>query len=127
MDIAKMLTDQIQPILLVTGVATAGVLVLCLAPVTTMKLVFGQAPADALGLLVIRHWGLVVSLVGALLIFAAYHADNRVPTLIVAIVEKTAFVCGLLVSPFRRRPAVLAIAMADAGMTAVYLIYLTGL
>ena len=122
-----MLAAQIELILLITGLATAGALVLFLAPVTMMKLLFGQAPSDALSLLIARHWGLLVCLVGALLIYAAYHAEIRVPTLIVAIVEKAAFALGIFISPFRRRPAVLAMALADAGMAAVYLMVLTGL
>ena len=122
-----MLGAQIESILLITGVATAAALVLFLAPVATMKMLFGQAPADALSLLIVRHWGLLVGLVGALLIYAAYHAEIRVPTLIVAIVEKAAFALGMFLSHFRRRPAVLVMALADAGMAAVYLIYLVGL
>ena len=122
-----MLAAQIEWILLVTGLATAGALVLCLAPVATMKMLFGQAPSDALSILIVRHWGLLVCLVGALLIYAAYHAEIRVPTLIVAIAEKAAFALGVYVSPFRRRPTVLVMALADASMAAMYLMYLTGL
>jgi hypothetical protein len=122
-----MLAAHIELILLITGLATAGVLVVFLAPAAVMKVLFGQAPSDALGLFVARHWGLLVCLVGALLIYAAYHAEVRVPTLIVAIVEKVALVLGLLLSPFRRRPMVLAMALADAGMSAVYAMYLAGL
>ena len=122
-----MLASQIELILLLTGLATAGALVLFLAPVTMMKVLFGQAPADALSLLIARHWGLLVCLVGALLIYAAYHAEIRAPALIVAIVEKAAFALGMLISPFRRHRVVLVMALADAGMAAVYLIYLIGL
>jgi len=122
-----MLAAHIELILLITGLATAGALVVVLAPVTMMKMLFGQAPSDALSLLIARHWGLLVCLVGALLIYAAYHAEIRIPTLIVAVVEKAAFALGILISPFRRRPAVLVMALVDAGMAAVYLMYLTGL
>ena len=122
-----MLAAHIELILLITGLATAGVLVMFVAPVPVMKVLFGQAPSDALSLFIARHWGLLVCLVGALLIYAAYHAEVRVPTLIVAIVEKAALVVGVLMSPFRQRPAVLAMALADAGMSAVYVMYLTGL
>jgi hypothetical protein len=122
-----MLAAHIELILLITGLATAGVLVVFVAPVPVMKVLFGQTPSDALSLFIARHWGLLVSLVGALLIYAAYHAEVRVPTLIVAIVEKAALVLGILISPFRQRPTVLAMALADAGMSAVYAMYLTGL
>src|SRR5262245_55219672 len=110
-----MLADHIELILLITGLATAGALAVFVAPAPVMKVLFGQAPSDVLGLFIARHWGLLVCLVGALLIYAAYHAEVRVPTLIVAIVEKAALVLSLLISSFRQRPAVLAMALADAG------------
>ena len=115
---------QIDLILVLTGLATASALVLFLAPVTMMRMLFGQAPSDALSILIVRHWGLLVGLVGTLLIYAAYHAEIRVPTLIVAIVEKAAFALGVFLSPFHRRPTVFVMALADAGIAAVYLIYL---
>jgi hypothetical protein len=121
-----MLAAHIECILFLTGLATAGAFVLCLAPVTMLKMMFGQAPTDPLSLLITRHWGLLVGLVGILLIYAASHADTRVPTLIVAIVEKAAFALGVFLSPFRRRPAVLLMALADVGMAAIYLSYLAG-
>ena len=121
-----MLAGHMELILWVTGLATAGALVVCLAPVPVMKAVFGQSPPDALSLLIARHWGLLVSLVGALLIYAAYYAEVRVPVLIIAIVEKVVIVLGLLLSPFRRRAPVLAIVLGDMGMAVVYLFYLAG-
>jgi hypothetical protein len=119
-----MLAAQIELILVLTGLATASALVLFLSPVTMMRMLFGQAPSDALSILIVRHWGLLVGLIGTLLIYAAYHAEIRVPTLIVAIVEKAAFALGVFLSPFHRHPTVFVMALADAGMAAVYLIYL---
>jgi hypothetical protein len=121
-----MLAAQIHLILLITGLATTGALALFVAPISVMKVVFGQAPSDALSLLIVRHWGLLVCLVGALLVYAAYHADFRVPTMIVAIVEKAAIALGVFISPFRRRPSVVLIALADGSMATVYLMYLIG-
>ncbi len=122
-----MLAAQIEWILWLTGLATAGALVLFLAPVPMMKMLFGQAPSDVLSLLIARHWGLLVCLVGVLLMYAARHAEIRVPTLLVAIGEKAPFALGMFISPFRRRPAVFVVALADAGMAAVYFMYLIGL
>ena len=122
-----MLAAQIEWILLITGVATAGAVVVFLAPVTVLRMLFGQAPSDALSILIARHWGLLVFLVGALLTYSAYHAEIRIPTLLVAIAEKAAFALGMFLSPFHRRPTVLVMALADAGMAAVYSIYLAGL
>jgi hypothetical protein len=122
-----MLAAHIELILLITGLATAGVLVVSVAPVPVIKVVFGDAPSDATSLFIARHWGLLVCLVGALIVYSAYHVEVRVPTLIVAIVEKVALVLAILISPFRKRLPVLAIALADALMSAVYVMYLSGL
>jgi hypothetical protein len=122
-----MLAANIEMILLITGLATTGAFALFLAPVLATRMLFGQAPGDALGLIVIRHWGLLVFLVGALLIYAGFHAESRVPILIVAIVEKAIFALSVFLSPFRRLPPVLGMALADAVMSAVYLAYLADL
>ncbi len=122
-----MIAAQIELILLITGWATAGALIVFLAPVTMMKALFGQAPINAPSLLIVRHWGLLVCLVGVLLVYAAHHPEVRGPALIVAITEKTVGALGALTSPFRRRPAVLVVALADAGMATVYTLYLIGL
>ncbi|HVS37135.1 MAG TPA: hypothetical protein VMS17_16355 [Gemmataceae bacterium] len=122
-----MLAAHAELILLITGLATAGALALVVAPAPLMKRVFGQAPADPLGVSIARHWALLIFLVGALVVYAAYRPEVRVPTLIVAVVEKAAFVVLMLTSPLRRRPAVMVMALADAGMAALYGIILTGL
>jgi hypothetical protein len=121
-----LLAAQIELILTITGLATAGALVLVVAPVPMMKMLFGQAPADSLGLNIARHWALLIFLVGVLIVYAAYHDEIRRPTLIVAVVEKAAFVAGILISPLRRRKAVMVMALADAGMAALYLMILAG-
>jgi hypothetical protein len=119
-----MLAAYIELILWITGLATAGVIVFFLAPAAATKIVFGQPPADALGLFLARNWALLVFLVGALLVYSAYHAEVRVPALSVAVAEKVPFALGLLISPFRGRPPVLVMALADVGMAVVYLVYL---
>ncbi len=122
------MTAQVEwLILLITGLATAGAMVLVVAPVTMMKVLFGQSPADALGLNIARHWALLVFLVGGLIVYAAYRPEIRVPTLIVAVVEKAAFAVVMLSSPLRRRPSVMVIALADGVMAALYGMLLVGL
>src|SRR5271156_6079254 len=119
-----MLAEHIKAILLVTGLATAGAVALFLAPATMMLLIFGQVPADSLSLVIARHWGLLVCLVGVLLVCAAFQPDIRVPILTVAIAEKAAFALSMFMSSFRRRPTVIVMALADTGMAVVYAAYL---
>jgi hypothetical protein len=121
-----MLETQIELILLLTGLATSGALVMFLAPTMTMKMLFGKASSDSISILIARHWGLLIFLVGALLIYAAYSSEIRVPALIIAIVEKAAFALSVLFSPLRRYRTVFIVALADASMAIVYLLLLTG-
>jgi hypothetical protein len=120
-----MLAARIEWILLFTGLATCGALLVFLAPDAMVMKLFGQPPSTALHLIA-RHWGLLVFLIGGLLIYSAYHAEVRVATLVVAIVEKAAFALGVFISPFRSRPPVFVMAVADACMATVYLVYLVG-
>ena len=121
-----MLAAQIELILLLTGLATSGALVMFLAPTMTTRMLFGRVSSNRLGILIARHWGLLIFLVGALLVYAAFHPEIRVPVLIVAIVEKLAFALVVMVSPFRRCRTAFALALADASMAILYVMYLIG-
>jgi hypothetical protein len=121
-----MLAAHIELILLLTGLATAGALVLFLAPVPVLSMLFGQEPSDGLSVLVARQWGLLVFLVGALLVYAVYHPEVRVPVLILAGVEKVVFGVSVFLSPFRRRSPATGVALADVGMATLYVLILAG-
>jgi hypothetical protein len=121
-----MLTDQIELILLLTGLATSGALVMFVAPTLTMKMLFRQTSSDTLSILIARHWGLLIFLVGALLVYAAYHTEIRSATIIVAVVEKLVFALMVFVSHFRRYRIAFIVALADTSMAIVYMIYLIG-
>jgi hypothetical protein len=75
-------------------------------------------------LLFARHWGLVVALVGALLIYAGYHPELRVPVMAIAATEKLALAGQVLGSSLRRRSLLVIIVAADAVIAILYLIVL---
>ena len=72
-----------------------------------------------------RHWGLLVFLVGCLLVFAGYHADVRVPVMLVAATEKLVLAAFVLTSPLRRQPLPVLIVSADTVMALLYVIALS--
>jgi hypothetical protein len=119
-----MLTVHVQLILLVTGLLTAGAVGLSLAPGPLLTSLFGHPPADGLSLFIARQWGLLVFLVGALLVWAAYHAEVRVPALIIAAVEKAVFAVSVFLSPFRRHALAARVAVADGVMATLYILIL---
>ena len=75
---------------------------------------------------VVRHWGVLIAAVGALIVFSAYVPAMRAPVLVAAAAEK--FAIGLLVVLGRqKRTAVIkAIALMDGFFAVLYVVYLAG-
>ena len=116
-----MIADHISEVLIVTGLLTMGAIAAFLVPANILKLVFGIVDPDAGTRFIVQHWGLLVFLVGALLVFAGRHPEVRVPVLVVAATEKLLGSGLMLTGSLRRRPVVLAIVAADSLMAVLYL------
>jgi hypothetical protein len=121
-----MIGTHIEFILIVTGAATAIAFVQFIAPAPVLRMICGKAPTDEVGLAVARHWGLLVCLVGALLIYAAFDPPARGPAVVVAAIGKTALGLGVFGTTLRKRPAAAAIAAGDSLFALVYILYLAG-
>ena len=72
-----MIGTHIELILIVTGSTTAMALAQFIAPASISRLIYGAVPTEVVGIALIRHWGLLVFLVGILLIYAAFHPEVR--------------------------------------------------
>ena len=116
-----MIGAHIELILIVTGAITAIALVQFIAPAPVLRMIYGEAPTDEVGLAVARHWGLLTSLVGALLIYAAFHPSVRGPVMVVAVIEKAALGFG---TSLRTHPAAAAAAAGDSLIALIYVLYL---
>ena len=122
-----MIGAYIKPILLVSGIATAGMIAAFLAPALVLDQLFVAAPKDAVSLAVTRHWGVLVFCFGVLLIYAAFRAQSRQAVLAVTIVEKIALVAGLLLLPLELHSGAYVVAASDATFSLLYILYLAGL
>ena len=122
-----MIGAHIELILIVTGALTAITIFQFIAPAQVLRMIFGEAPTDEVSLAVVRHWGLLVFLVGALLIYAALHASLRGPAMVVAAIEKAALGLGVFGTSLRTHPAAAAIAAGDSFIALIYVLYLAGL
>ena len=121
-----MISAHIELILIVTGALTAIVLVQFIAPAPVLRMIYGEAPTDQVGLAVARHWGLLIFLVGALLVYAAFQPSVRVPAIVIAVIEKAAFALGIFGTPLRKHSAAVAMAVGDSLIALVYVLYLAG-
>jgi hypothetical protein len=115
-------------LLVVSGVATAAAgLAGALVPSFLLPVAFGDDRPDAATMFFVRHWGLLIFLVGALVFNAAYVPAIRGPVLFAAAIEK--FAIGVLVffGPLRRTLPMTAIALGDGLFAILYVAYLAGL
>src|SRR5262245_45771311 len=115
-----MIGTHIEIVLIVTGVLTATALLLFIAPLPTLRVVYGGTPKDLLTVALARHWGLLVFLVGVLLIYAGFHPAVRQPAVLLALIEKIALGVGVLSTPLRSRPVAATIALGDTAIAFVY-------
>jgi hypothetical protein len=121
-----MIGAHIELILIVTGAVTAIALLQFIAPTPVLRMIYGEAPTDKVGLAVARHWGLLTFLIGALLIYVAFHPSVRGPVMVVAVIEKAALGIGIFGTSLRSHPAAASAAAADSLIALIYVLYLAG-
>jgi hypothetical protein len=122
----KMIATHIETILIITGAATAIALIQFIAPSQILRMIYGEAPTDAISLGLARHWGLLIFCVGVLLIYAAFHLPLRDPAMVFGATEKVALGAGVLGTSLRRHAVAAAIAVGDSLIALVYIAYLAG-
>jgi hypothetical protein len=123
-----MIGSSIVWILIVSGVVTAlaglgGFLV----PVSLLRLVFGVDRPENATAFFVRHWGLLICIVGALVVYSAYAPMTRRPILIAAAIEKAAIVAMVFFGGLKRTPGMTLLAAGDGLFTLLYVAYLAGL
>ena len=123
-----MLASSIEWILVVSGIVTAVAgLAALLFPHLFLRSGFGvENPTSSL-VFFVRHWGVLIFVVAALIVYSAYAPTVRAPVLVAAAIEK--FAIGLLTffGPVKRTTAMTAIAFGDSAFAILYVSYLAGL
>jgi len=119
------ITSHIEAVLIVTGVCTASVLVLFFLPSSVLRQIIGDDPG-AVSIALLRHWGLLLFCIGALLVYAAFHPTVREPAVVLASLEKLGFAVCVFGTLLRQRPMVSVMAAADLAMVLLYALYLVG-
>lgn len=120
-----MLSPFIGQILTVSGFITGGGgIAALLYPSLLLRLVFGVEGPTSSALFFVRHWGVLIVAVAALILDSVFQSGFRAPVLIVAAVEK--FAIGLLVffGPVKRTVGMTAIAIVDSIFAILYVVYL---
>jgi hypothetical protein len=87
---------NIKWIMLLAGAATCGMVWAAIAPQAALHTMFGETLDGPLAEIVVRNWGALITLVGAMLIWGAFNPQVRVMALTIAVTSKLVFIALLL-------------------------------
>lgn len=112
-------------IMLVSGALTCTMLYAAIAPQAALQGTFGATLQGPVAEIVVRNWGVLIFLIGAMLIYGAFHPAVRPLVLTVAGLSKAAFIALVLVGgrPFLSHQAGVAV-VSDVIQVTLFLGYL---
>ena len=121
----RIITANIKWIMLASGLLTCTMIYAAIAPEAALRGTFGEALAGPVAEIVVRNWGVLITLIGAMLIYGAFHAAVRPLVLVVAGLSKLVFILLVLGqgSRYLGQQAGIAIAV-DAVWVALFALYL---
>ena len=116
---------SIKWIMLVSGVLTFTMVYAALAPSAALRSTFGESLDGPVANIVVRNWGALIALVGAMLVYGAFRPAVRPLVLVVAGASKVVFI-GLVLSAGRQfLGQQLAVSVVvDSAMVLVFAAYL---
>lgn len=119
------ISANIDWVMYVTGALTMTMIQATFAPNAAMKSTFGQGVDGAVEVMMVRMWGLLVALLGALLVCGGYDAAIRAPVLVAALIGKAVFISLILAhGPLFRRPMTMVVIAFDGACVFFYAWYL---
>jgi hypothetical protein len=121
----SVLARHIKPVMLVSGVLTLTMIYAAIAPQAALQGMFGATVTGPLAEVVVRNWGALIAIGGAMLIWAAFHPAQRGIVMAAVGCSKLVFI-GLMLSLGRQylsHQAGLAVAM-DAVWVCLFAAYL---
>ena len=90
------LRRNIKWLMLGSGLLTCTMLYAAIAPEAALRASFGDSLSGPLAEIVVRNWGALIFLVGAMLVYGAFHPPVRRMAVTVATVSKLVFVSLVL-------------------------------
>jgi hypothetical protein len=121
----RVIRANIKWIMLVSGLLTCTMIYAAIAPQAALRSTFGETLTGPVAEIVVRNWGVLIALIGAMLIYGAFNAAVRPLVLVVAGVSKLVFILLVLAqgSRYLGQQAGIAIAI-DAVWVALFALYL---
>jgi len=118
---------NIRWIMLVSGALTSTMLYAAIAPQAALRSTFGETLEGQVAEIVVRNWGALIALVGAMLIYGAYDPPGRPFIVTIAGISKVTFIGLVLVHGRQYLGHQLGVAIGvDLLMVALFSAYLIG-
>jgi len=124
----KLIIANMKWIMIVSGALTCTMLYAAIAPQAALRSTFGAVLEGSLAEIVVRNWGALIALVGAMLIYGAFNPPTRPLVLTVAGLSKLTFI-GLVLAygkEYLGHQAGVSIAV-DLVMVVLFITYLVGM
>jgi hypothetical protein len=114
-------------VMLLSGALTITMLYAAIAPQAALQSTFGETLDGGVAEIVVRSWGALIALVGAMLIYGAYRPASRPLILTVAALSKLNFVVVALIHgrPYMGQQLGVSV-VADSVMVLLFAVYLIG-
>jgi hypothetical protein len=87
---------NIRPIMILSGVLTLTMVYAVIAPEAALRSTFGESVTGPVANIVVRNWGALIALIGAMLIYAAGKPALRPLALTIAGASKAVFIALVL-------------------------------
>ena len=120
------IVGKMKWIMLLAGVLTCTMLYAAVAPQAALRATFGETLEGPLAEIVVRNWGALITLVGAMLIYSAFNPASRPLVLTVAGISKLVFI-GLVLAQGAKYLGTAGVALAiDLALVTLFALYLIG-
>ncbi len=118
----RFVRKNIKWIMFVSGIGTLTMMATAIAPQLALPVLFGSTLEGPLAELVVRNWGVLVSLIGGMLIYGAYQKEVRIMVLSVAAMSKILFISLVISYGFGSR--MFSTLFFDAFFVLLFIIYI---
>lgn len=110
--------------MLIAGLLTCSMIFAVFAPQAALISMFGESITEPLAQVIVRSWGFLIFLVGALLIYGAFKPVYRNLALVIASISKIAFISLIVVFGTQYIDKALLTIVLDSVLTIIFLTYL---
>jgi hypothetical protein len=119
------IASHIKWIMLVSGALTSTMIYAAIAPHDSLVSMFGEALDGPIAEIVVRNWGALIALVGAMLIYGAFNPPVRAPVVAVAGLSKIVFIALVLTFGSQYLGGQVGVSVAvDSIMVVLFVLYL---